>query len=178
MKRRVAIGPLVLLLGIVLTGCDQPAPVAKAPGGPPAPPSPPVPIEAKVGGFAGGLEDLAAPVNAPPSPPPPADANTETVKAGVGVGAKGRSLDEHEGLVVTPAKAFFAFKEKAVFDIAIPQAMKLYKATEEKGPQSQAEFMEKIIAANLIKLPMLPPDAEYVYDVEKEELQVKRQKRQ
>src|SRR5262245_66600287 len=104
MRQGVAIWPLALLLGIVLAGCEQPAPVVgtKTSGGPPAPPPPP---ESKVGAFAGGVEDLAAPVSAPPAAPsPPA---TEIVKAEAGVRAKGQSLEGYEGLVVTAVKQLF-----------------------------------------------------------------------
>jgi hypothetical protein len=112
----------------------------------------------------------------PPATTEPAD-NTETVKAGVGVGIKGRSLDPHEGALVTPAKAFFAFREKAIFEIAIPQAMQFYKAENGAAPASHAEFMEKVVQANGIKLPELPKDATYQYNPQLEELQVVRQKK-
>src|SRR5262245_60019508 len=129
MKRYVAILPLAVLLGLVLLGCDQPpqagTPTVNVPPAPPPPPPPPgaeqpteapaappgpppLPVEAKVGVFGVGLDDLARPVTqAEPSAPPAsptAEANTEVVKAGKGVGAKGRSLDPHEGLYVTPVK--------------------------------------------------------------------------
>ena len=99
---------------------------------------------------------------------------TEQVKAGVGVGQKGRSLDQHEGFVVTPVKALFAAKERISFEIEVPHALALYNATEGQGPQSHAEFMEKIIDANLIKLPLLPPGHEYLYDPMTQQLMVKR----
>ena len=88
MKRCVAILPLGLLVSLVLLGCDpppqaapgpprrmfrprrrhrhrrrdrsRPAPAVNVP--PAAPPGPPpLPVETKVGVFAGGLDDLAAP---------------------------------------------------------------------------------------------------------------------
>ncbi len=98
----------------------------------------------------------------------------ERVKAERGVGAKGRSLDEHEGLLVTPAKAYFSVRERAVFDIQIPEALKLYKATNGNGPRSHAEFMGQIIEANQIQLPELPAGQRYVYDSETEQLMVER----
>ena len=106
------------------------------------------------------------------------DPNVERVKAEKGVGIKGRSLDQYEGLVVTPAKAFFSTKERIAFEIEVPHALNLYKATEGQGPKSHVEFMEKIIQFNRIKLPQLPPDAKYVYDVETEQLMVERPKKQ
>jgi len=98
----------------------------------------------------------------------------ERVKAEKGVGLKGRSLDQHEGVLVTPAKAFFSVRERAVFDIQIPEAIKLFKATNGNGPKSHEEFMAQIIEANQIQLPELPAGQKYVYDPEKEELQVER----
>lgn len=99
---------------------------------------------------------------------------TEQVKAGVGVGIKGRSLDPHQGPLVTPAKALFAAKEKVVFEIQIPQALSLYNALEGRYPNSHDEFMEKIVQANNIVLPKLPDGHKYVYNVESHELQVER----
>ena len=45
------------------------------------------------------------------------------VKAGKGVGLKGRSLDPHEGLYVTPVKAFFAAKERLFFEAEFPEEL-------------------------------------------------------
>ena len=143
MKHRVARLPLLLLLGIMFAGCDSPTPVASGPPTPPpppgsAPPPPPaaapsvpsgqapLPPETKFGVFAGDVNDLAARPTAPapqqPQPEPAADANTERVKAEKGVGLKGRSLDQYEGLIVTPAKAFFSTKERIAFEIEVPHA--------------------------------------------------------
>src|SRR5437773_1415009 len=132
MKQHVAFSSLALLLGIVLLGCEPPKPAANAQGGASAsptasapPPSPaPLPSEARVGAFAGDINDLAAqpaaqPAQPAPAPPPTAP-NTERVKAQAGVAAQGRSLDQHSGLIVTPVKAFFAGKERAFFDIEFP----------------------------------------------------------
>jgi hypothetical protein len=116
--------------------------------------------------------ELAPPAQAQPAAEPAAD--MERVKAEKGVGVKGRSLDEHEGVVVTPAKAYFAVRERAVFEIQIPAALKLFKATNGNGPKSHEEFMAQIIDANQIQLPELPAGQRYVYDPEKEELQVER----
>jgi RNase P/RNase MRP subunit p29 len=90
----------------------------------------------------------------------------------VGVGLKGRSLDGYKGAVVTPAKAYFAVREKTVFQIQIPHAMQLFKAENGEGPKSHDEFMEKIVKANGIKLPELPPGQIYQYQPDTEELMV------
>ncbi|MBM4004015.1 MAG: hypothetical protein FJ295_12140 [Planctomycetes bacterium] len=124
--------------------------------------------------------NAVVPPTATDSPPaaaspsvPPAGA-TEDVKAGVGVGAQGRSLDGHSGLIVTPAKTLFAAKEKIVFEIAIPHALNLYNAAEGNYPRSHDEFMERVVRANNIVLPKLPEGNSYVYDPETYELMVRR----
>lgn len=206
MKRRVAGLPVVLLWGIVLLGCEPPAaPVASnVPPGPPPPPGSapavapapapapvvapaaqpnqrPIPLESKAGVFAGGLDDLAAPVSrSSPAPEaaaaPPVDPNVERVKAEKGVGIKGRSLDEYEGVIVTPAKQIFTVRERVVFEIQIPSALNLFNASEGRNPESHEEFMEKIVQFNNIKLPELPPGQKYVYDPARNELMVERPK--
>ena len=98
----------------------------------------------------------------------------EEVRAKVGVGIKGRSLDPHQGPLVTPAKALFATKEKVVFEIQIPHALNLYNASEGNFPKSHEEFMEKIVAANNLVLPQLPDGHTYIYDPESHELKVRR----
>jgi hypothetical protein len=90
------------------------------------------------------------------------------------VAAAGRSLDEHQGMLVTPAKAYFSVRERAVFDIQVPEALKLFKATNGNGPRSHDEFMAQIIQANQIQLPELPDGQRYVYDPETEQLMVER----
>jgi hypothetical protein len=166
-------------------------PSVPGPPGPPSVPGPPAaetPPPASVGGLAGLAPlDVAAtppasaenPTGAPvaETPTTPAvDPNTEIVKAEKGVGLKGRSLDQYEGIVVTPVKALFSAKERVVFEIQIPHALNLYQASEGELPKSHEEFMEKIVEANKIKLPQLPPKAEYLYDPETGELMVRRPK--
>jgi hypothetical protein len=192
---RVDYLPLGLLLGIVLLGCEPPKPVASGPPTPPpppgsAPPPPaanapaaatpaPLPPETKVGVFAGDINDLAArPNSSPPaSSPSPPDANTERVKAQAGVGAKGRSLDQYEGIVVTPVKSFFAAKERIAFEQAFQGQYRLYRATEDP-PKDFADLKAKVLDPYQIKLPPLPPGHKYVWDAGTEELQVERPKRQ
>ena len=91
-------------------------------------------------------------------------AKTVLEKAGVGSGKKGRSLDQHEGIIVTPAKTLFAAKEKIKFEIEIPHALQLYEALEGSAPKTHEEFMEKVIKPNMIQLPELPEGHKYVYD--------------
>ena len=109
---------------------------------------------------------------------PPEEPKTERVKADVGVAKKGRSLDEYDGgvqgVIAGPAKAYFGFREKAVFQIQIPQAMQFFKGAQGRAPKSHEEFMSQIIEANKINLPELPRGQKYIYDSDKEELMVRR----
>ncbi len=190
---RIVVGVALVACLVLFTGCgSSPPPVAIAPPpptvapspppgppGPPALPSPPVvPGPPTLAPAAPGAE-----LPLPPEPPLPGEPaapaqapGTERVEAGKGVGLKGRSLDGEEGIYVTPAKAFFAAKERIVFEIQIPKTLDLYKALEGAAPKTHDEFMEKIITANQIKLPILPPGHQYVYDPEKEQLLVERPK--
>jgi hypothetical protein len=107
----------------------------------------------------------------------PSAEQSERVKAEVGVGKKGRSLDNEEGvgaMIVEPARQLFRFKQKAVFDFQIPQALQLFKANEGRLPNSDDEFMTKIVRANNIQLPELPSGQRYVWDPAEGELMVEK----
>jgi hypothetical protein len=111
-----------------------------------------------------------------PAEEEPVEEEVERVKADVGAAKAGRSLDEYEGVVVTPAKSLFAVRERMVFQAQIPSAMKLYEATNGNKPTSHEEFMTKIIEANQIQLPELPAGQRYAYDPEQGELMVEKPK--
>lgn len=49
--------------------------------------------------------------------------------------------------------------------LAIEHALNLYNAAEGRFPQSHDEFMTQVIAANNIRLPVLPNGLQYQYDV-------------
>jgi hypothetical protein len=189
MTIRVVFLPWMLLLGIMMLGCEPTTPVANSTNSPPAPPPPPgtappappaaapLPVETKVGVFAGSVDDLAAPAGIQQAPPvPPADAQTERVKAQAGVGIKGRSLDEYEGVVVTPVKSYFAAKERIVFEIQFPSQYQLYKAMEDKVPKDFDDLKAKVLDPYQIKLPELPMGHRYIWDAATEQLMVERPK--
>jgi hypothetical protein len=133
-------------------------------------------------GFAGCLPPEPAAKNPPAQQPVAAQepAEMETVKAGVGVGQKGRSLDEYKGkteaIIAQPAISFFAAKEKIAFEIQVPQAIAIFQATEGRFPKDHDEFMERIVKENNIPLPVLPQGHEYKYDPESHQLMVVRPK--
>jgi hypothetical protein len=161
-----------LILGVaLLLGCGG---STKPPAPPPPPPlislTPPAPEpSAEATAPAEGTEVEPATVAALP-------VETEQVEAKVGVGKKGRALDEHEGLVVTPVKGLFAAKEMIAFEIMVPQALALYVATEGNYPKTHEEFWDKIIVAGQVELPELPAGHRYVYVPEKQQLMVERPK--
>jgi len=201
MKRYVAHLLLALFFSTMFLGCEPPAQTAGGPTTPPPPPgsaSPPpptetgaapaqittsqapLPPETKFGVFAGDVNDLAARPAAPPAAPPAqsaqSDPNTERVKAQAGVGIKGRSLDQYEGVVVTPVKAYFAGKERAFFDIEFPGNYRLWRVDQPSAPKDfddlKAKFLDPLGLTG--HLPKLPQGHKYVWDAEKEELQVER----
>jgi hypothetical protein len=77
------------------------------------------------------------------------------------------------GPITAPIGARFRAEEKLILG-NIKKALDLYKASDPRGrgPQSHAEFMEKIIKANLISLPELPDNEAYQYDPATEQLMV------
>ncbi|MGE0756684.1 MAG: hypothetical protein AB7O38_06675 [Pirellulaceae bacterium] len=169
---------LFAALAALSAGC-QPGSNGTTASSPPAP-AQPAPVSTPATRI-GGLElnplqasdgSTSSPSNTPAAPPSPPQ--TEQVKAETGVGAKGKSLEQHSGPIVEPLKAFIRFEQKAVFDIQIPQAMQLFEATEGRKPNSHDEFMSRIIAANNINLPKLPAEHRYLYVPEKGELMVEK----
>jgi hypothetical protein len=75
-------------------------------------------------------------------------------------------------LIAQPALTLFQTKEKVVFEIQIPQAMEIYRATDGEYPATHEDFMAKIIKANKIQLPKLPAGQEYRYRPEEHQLWV------
>jgi hypothetical protein len=151
---------ILLTLSIaLLIGCNRSEPAHPSSPTPPqatvATPPPPPP---------------ASQATNPPSPQPPKSPNTTKSEAKVGVGVKGHYGGE--GVIVTPIASLFAVRERMAFEVQIPEAMKLFKATEDRFPKSQEEFMERIIKENHIQLPLLPEGSRYFYDPQRGELMV------
>jgi len=73
--------------------------------------------------------------------------------------------------VTAPVMAYGPMLEQ-IFKSHIEHAVNLFQATEGRYPADLAEFMEKIIKANNIKLPVLPGGKQYQYDVENHKLVV------
>lgn len=197
--RRFAWGGLLAASAVGCVPNGEPESAAKKPAGPvavqpaaPATPAAPVPtIPSAVAppnmpatpptgtsATDGSVPPLAPPAASPvgQTPPvlPPPPPGTVRVEAKAGEGLKGQSLQGESGILVEPAKAFFNVQQRVVFDVQIPEAMKLYKALEGRAPANMDEFMAKIVAANNLQLPTLPPGSKYVYDPQKEALMVER----
>lgn len=152
-----------MLFVVSLVGCSQTEP-ASAPSTPDtsatsgALPPPPLPTAA---------------AKQPPAPPVPAtDAGSQTIekKAAVGAGVKGRGYAV--GPITTPVASYFAIRERLAYEVQIPEAMKLFQATEGRLPKSHEEFMERIVKENQIHLPLLPEGHKYIYDPQRGELMV------
>jgi hypothetical protein len=58
--------------------------------------------------------------------------------------------------------------------IAIEHALNLFQASEGRFPESHAEFMQRIITENQIRLPQLSADLAYEYDVQNHRLVIVR----
>jgi hypothetical protein len=65
--------------------------------------------------------------------------------------------------ITAPLSAYGPMAEK-VSIIAVEHAVNLFNATEGRFPKDYDEFMEKIIKANNIQLPVLPYGGKYQYD--------------
>jgi len=75
---------------------------------------------------------------------------------------------------ITGPLAIYRSQAERISIIAVDQALGFFNATEGRYPASHEEFMEKIIKANNIQLPVLPYKGQYMYDVENHELKVVR----
>jgi hypothetical protein len=102
---------------------------------------------------------------------PASQGNLIREKAEVGMGRKGHY---GQGFIMTPLSTFWRTKEMVAYRVQVPEALKLYKATNGYYPKTQEEFVREILTPNGIKLPELPQGHFYVYDPEKGELQVAR----
>ena len=163
---------LLVVAGVCLFGCTPSAspPADSMEAETPAASSDPAATTTEA---VSGIPGAAAAMQGKPGTPA---VETERVKAAVGVGEKGRSLDGESGMLVTPVKAFFSVQEKLTFEVQLTQAMSLYKATNGALPKSHDDFMAQVVKANGINLPKLPEGHTYVYDPQQGELQVERPK--
>ncbi len=71
---------------------------------------------------------------------------------------------------LTAAGGAYGFAVGEISKQAVQRAVQFFQAEHGRFPQDHAEFMEKIIKANSIKLPVLPGKRRYQYDVENHEL--------
>lgn len=123
--------------------------------------TPPAPADAQV------AQSQPAAAEAP-SPPP----QMERVKATMDtVGTKGK--DYGEGPLATPLSLRWRIPDKVVL-LYVQHALELYNGLEGHYPATHEEFMEKVVKANMLKLPDLPPGQRYIYDPETHELMVER----
>jgi hypothetical protein len=75
--------------------------------------------------------------------------------------------------ITAPLSAYGPMMER-ISTNEIAYAVKLFYAENERYPKDLDEFMEKIVKANNIRLPVLPYKGRYEYDVEKHELLIVR----
>lgn len=103
--------------------------------------------------------------------PTPSEPDETSKTAGVGATGKGNDYNEMVYGAV-PLREYHHIRERIVFDMTIPAALKNFNAMEGRDPKSNDEFMEKIIKENMIKLPQLPDGDRYEYDPETKQLMI------
>ena len=73
---------------------------------------------------------------------------------------------------IAAAGGAYGFAVGQTSKLQIQHAVQLFQAEHGRFPKDHAEFMERIVKANSIKLPVLPGKRRYQYDVENHELKV------
>ena len=157
-----------LLALCAFCGCSEPIPV------PTEEPEPTKEAAATTGETTANAENAAgATEGAAP------EAEYVEKKADVGATGKGEygvTSEQAMSIVTVPVSTYFKAQEMAVFRMQIPSAMNLFQASEGRYPNSEEEFMTKIIKANQIVLPKLPEGDVYFYDVQARELKIRSKK--
>jgi hypothetical protein len=92
------------------------------------------------------------------------------------VGATGKGNYGGPGAVTTPISVYFQAQERLIYD-SVTYAVKLFEAEHGYKPKTEEEFMKKVIEANQIRLPQLPPGSKYKYDPQAGELLVEHPQR-
>ena len=135
----------------------------------------------------GGL-DIDTGGSAAQSPSEPATTDTSTAEskpvepaptearktAEVGDGKKGHYKEKFGRMSIfdTTIGTMYRTKEKLTYNVLIPHAMDLYKATNGYFPKTHEEFKREILDANNIKLPELKEGCRYEYNPEKAVMEV------
>ncbi len=136
--------------GIVGVNIDEDAERAQAPAAPATPPAPPAPT--KPSSIIGqNTQDIGS---------------TESAKKD-GAAPAPRQLSKDPFRVY--GNAYTSILGQASIGL-IKQAVDLYQADTGEYPKSHEEFMEKIVKPNNIRLPVLPRNRKYVYDVDSHQL--------
>ena len=73
--------------------------------------------------------------------------------------------------ILYPLQAYGPMVEQ-ISKMHVEHALDLFNASEGRYPKDYEEFMARIVKANSIKLPVLPGDWKYAYDVENHKLEV------
>lgn len=109
------------------------------------------------------------------APETPAPEPMAAQKAVAGVGKQGETLRGHsqaQQIISGPAIQWFQVRQRAIFEIQIPHALQLYKATNGRAPRSHEEFVREILEPNQLVLPELRAGLAYQFNPEAEELWV------
>jgi hypothetical protein len=89
-----------------------------------------------------------------------------------GAGVQGRKYGG--GMITEPVHQYFRLQQASVFEIEIPNALKLFQAEHNRFPKDMDEFQRAILDPSNTKLPELPPNEHYDFDSKAGELVVVR----
>ena len=89
-----------------------------------------------------------------------------------GAGVQGRKYGG--GVYTEPIRQYFRLQQATVYEIEIPNAVKLFQAEHNRFPKDYVEFKREILDPASIQLPDLPEGEHYVFDSKQGELMVER----
>ena len=120
--------------------------------------------------------ELAPPAQAQPAAPPspkswPTWSGSKPKRAWA---SRAAAWIEYQGVLVTPAKAYFSVRERLVFEDQIPKAVNYSKPPTATAPSRTKTSWPRSSTPIRSNCRELPAGQRYVYDPEKEELMVER----
>jgi hypothetical protein len=122
--------------------------------------------------LAAGCSDLTPP---PPSAPAKPKTTTDIGEFDPDAGSEVVEPKIHISNPITGALEAYGPMRQKIAGMGIEYAIRLFQASEGRYPKDHEEFMTKIIAANNMRLPVLPQGLKYQYDVENHKLVVIRE---
>lgn len=154
---------LLLIVAVVcIAGCDLANPKPRK-----EEPTPPPPVEPE-------------PEKPAPKPEPTAKPESVTVELKPGFTGKGQygqgTGEKPADMITVPISQYFTVRERILL-MTIQDAENKYKAAnDDKLPETQDEYMEKVIKGSGVQLPDLSNGERYVYDPAQQKLMIEKPK--